>query len=324
MSDYIDPVDAYLDGLHSEASLRTMVSALTSFAVAITGKPDATPKQIPWSRLKFTDIQRYIGTFKGAEGKSHRTGLLHLSAIRGVLKKSIGLQHIDPEKRAQRSLLSEISEQLNPPKPSRNKSQNFISLSDFKQIIKTCDDGTPAGIRDTAIFQVIYGCGLRRAEVSSLTYPESVNFQHQHLKVIGKGLLERQLPMYTEVEDAILKYIDKVRGEELGPLFCALTKSGKPLRHKDRPLGRDLHSISPRGIALMVERRVISAGFGNQYSPHDFRASFATALLSLDVDLLQVQTLMGHSDPSTTERYDLREHTHSALAVEKLANSRRV
>ncbi|MCO4319993.1 tyrosine-type recombinase/integrase [Aliidiomarina quisquiliarum] len=323
MSNYIDPVDAYLDGLHSEASLRTMVSALTSFAVSVTGDKNATPKQIPWSKISFTDIQRYIGTFKGSEGKSHRTGLLHLSAIRGVLKKSIGLQNIDPEKRAPRSLLSEISEQLSPPKPSRNKSQNFITLSDFKQIIKVCDDGTPAGIRDVAIFQIMYGCGLRRSEVSGLSFPESVNFQHQMLKVIGKGQLERHLPMYSEVEDAILRYLDEVRGEEIGPLFCALSKSGKLLRSKDKPLGKDLSPISPRGVALMVERRVIAAGFGNQYSPHDFRASFATALLSLDVDLLQVQTLMGHSAPSTTERYDLREHKHSALAISKLADSRR-
>jgi integrase/recombinase XerC/integrase/recombinase XerD len=150
---------------------------------------------------------------------------------------------------------------------------------------------TPLEIRDRAMFELAYSCGLRAEELINLDL-DSPEFESEQLRVEGKGAKTRLVPMGEPAQQALRRYLDRGRpalsgrGDEDALM---LSKSGKRLHTSD----------VRRRLAIWVRTAAIAGGV----SPHALRHSFATHLLQGGADLRSIQELLGHSSVSTTQVY---------------------
>lgn len=144
--------------------------------------------------------------------------------------------------------------------------------------------------RDVATLELMYGSGLRVAEVAALTV-DRVDLDRRRVTVIGKGSKEREVPMSEHAVDAIAVYLRDGRA-------VLATSGGPSLFHNRR--GKP---FSPRDIRTMVERYGGTVLPGRRVTPHTLRHSFATHLLEGGADIRAVQELLGHASVATTQRY---------------------
>ena len=150
---------------------------------------------------------------------------------------------------------------------------------------------TPLEVRDRALFEVAYSCGLRAEELVGLDL-RSVEFETERIRVEGKGGKTRLVPLGEQARDALKRYLDRARGGLVSdPSEQALFVSKS---------GRRRHSSDVRRrLKVWVENAAIAGGV----SPHALRHSFATHLLQGGADLRAIQELLGHSSVSTTQVY---------------------
>jgi integrase/recombinase XerC len=174
-----------------------------------------------------------------------------------------------------------------------------LPVDEVFQLMHGPDRGKVLGCRDLAILEVLYSCGLRVSELTSLNL-ESVDFELGIVRVVGKGDKERVLPIGSKALEALNAYLRR-RGElegdglEQGALF--LNNRG----------GR----LSSRSVDRLLKKYLQSCNLGRSMGPHGLRHTFATHLLDAGADLRAVQEMLGHVSLSTTQRY-----TH--LSVDKL------
>ncbi len=145
-------------------------------------------------------------------------------------------------------------------------------------------------LRDGAVLELLYGSGLRVAEVSGLTL-DRVDLDRGRVTVVGKGSKERDVPLSDFAADALRAYLAEGRHRMMGAGSDALF-----FNRKAKPLGtRDIRALVGRyGRRTLSERRI---------SPHTLRHSFATHLLEGGADIRAVQELLGHASVATTQRY---------------------
>ncbi len=172
-----------------------------------------------------------------------------------------------------------------------------LSEADVEALLAAPDIGEPIGLRDRAMLEVLYACGLRVTELISLTL-EQVNLRQGVLRVLGKGSKERLVPLGEEAMVWVARYVRESR-----PLLL----DGKP---------SDVLFPSLRGEQMTrqtfwyrIKHQARVAGISKTLSPHTLRHAFATHLLNHGANLRVVQMLLGHSDLSTTQIY-----THVARA----------
>ncbi len=153
-------------------------------------------------------------------------------------------------------------------------------------------------LRDKAIFEVFYACGVRVSELVSLN-EEHVDLDALTIRVLGKGRKERMVPVGTKAASVLREYIPNKRSfqkeagiEDLSPVF--INKYGKRL--------------STRGVARICKKYFHKNGIADSASPHSLRHTFATHLLDAGVDLRSIQEMLGHASLSTTQKY-----THMSL-----------
>lgn len=144
------------------------------------------------------------------------------------------------------------------------------------------------GLRDTAVFILLYGCGLRVSEALSLNFGD-ITSQNNILRIRGKGNKERIVPLLPVVVDAIDEYVQNC------PYHF---KEGEPLF-----VGARGERLLPRIIQRQLQKIRISLGLSDSLTPHALRHSFATHLLAEGTDLRSIQELLGHSSLATTQRY---------------------
>lgn len=164
-----------------------------------------------------------------------------------------------------------------------------LSVEEVEKIMDSVDLSSWTGLRDRAILELLYGCGLRVSEAASMRISD-VFIEEGFIKVIGKGDKQRIVPMGEPARDAVLAYLaarpetDR-KNEDVLFLNC-------------RGFG-----ISRVSIFEMVKRQATAAGIDKEISPHTFRHSFATHLLEGGADLREVQEMLGHESVLTTEIY---------------------
>ena len=166
-----------------------------------------------------------------------------------------------------------------------------LNIHDVFQIIKEAGNYTKEpwqGLRDTAVFTLLYGCGLRISEALSLNVGD-ITDQNKFVRIRGKGQKERIVPLLPIVIDAINAYVQSCPYKML---------SGDALF-----LGARGERLSPRIIQRQLQKIRLSLGLPESLTPHALRHSFATHLLSEGTDLRSIQELLGHSSLSTTQRY---------------------
>ncbi len=221
-----------------------------------------------------------------AEGYKARSTARFLSGVRSFYRYLLreGLISEDP------TLQIDLP-QLGRPLPKS------LSEADVEALLAAPELDDPIGLRDRAMLEVLYACGLRVSELISLTL-EQVNLRQGVLRVFGKGSKERLVPMGEEAIAWIERYVREAR-----PFLL----DGKP---------SDVLFPSLRGEQMTrqtfwyrIKHQARVAGIAKSLSPHTLRHAFATHLLNHGADLRVVQMLLGHSDLSTTQIY-----THVARA----------
>ena len=167
---------------------------------------------------------------------------------------------------------------------------DVLSEEEVVSLIDSMDVSTWQGVRDKAILEVLYGCGLRVSEAVGLKV-SCVFLKEGLVRVIGKGNKERLVPLGEMAVEAVEAYLD-VRPEPAD----AESSDAMFLNRYGRPLSR----VS---MFTMIKRQALAAGIAKEISPHTFRHTFATHLLENGADLRVVQEMLGHESISTTEIY---------------------
>ena len=165
-----------------------------------------------------------------------------------------------------------------------------LSVEEVTAIIEGVDTRTPLGVRDRAILEILYGCGLRVSELCGLRI-SNVYSTEGFVRIVGKGNKERLVPMGGAAVAAYEEWI-AVRPLSASPAyddFVFLNRFGKPL--------------SRVAVFNMVKSAAMLAGVTKEISPHTFRHSFATHLIENGADLRVVQEMLGHESILTTEIY---------------------
>ncbi|MDR0291042.1 MAG: tyrosine recombinase [Treponema sp.] len=172
-----------------------------------------------------------------------------------------------------------------------------------ERLLDTMDSSTDLGLRDRAIFEMIYSSGLRISEAAALNV-EDIDFKEGLARVRGKGSKERLAVFGSQAEFWLKRYLAEVRPVLLRQRISALI-SGALF------VGRSGKRLSRKGIWKNYKRYAALAGTGSRV--HTLRHSFATGLLQGGSDLRTVQALLGHSDLATTQIYT---HVDSGLMKE--------
>ena len=167
---------------------------------------------------------------------------------------------------------------------------DVLSEDEVVAIIDSVPLSTWQGVRDRAIVEVLYGCGLRVSEAVGLQV-SCLFLKEGYVRVIGKGNKERLVPLGDMAVEAVLEYL------EVRPQPADGTSSDILFLNR---FGKSLSRVS---MFTMIKKQALAAGIRKEISPHTFRHSFATHLLEHGADLRMVQEMLGHESIATTEIY---------------------
>ena len=167
-----------------------------------------------------------------------------------------------------------------------------LSVEEIDSIINVIDVSKPEGVRDRAIIEVLYGCGLRISELCNLRISQ-LYLEDKYIRVKGKGSKERLVPIEGVTIDRVREWLVtrmgcKVKPSEEDYVFVSLTRGSR---------------LSRISLFVYIKDYAEKAGIKKNISPHTFRHSFATHLLEGGANLRAIQMMLGHEDISTTEIY---------------------
>ncbi|MDR3608868.1 MAG: tyrosine recombinase [Oligoflexia bacterium] len=203
-----------------------------------------------------------------------------LSAIRSMLRYFRMRGWIDRD----------VGQWVSSPKKEKNL-PNFLKIEEMEELIEAPDLTTSLGLRDRAIFELLYGSGLRVSEGVGLSMGD-VDLERGWATVFGKGSKERRVPLGPPAVEALRAYWERRRAQGEG-------LHGKSPVFVNYRGGR----LTSRSVARTVARHLVRIASAKNLSPHGLRHSFATHLLAAGADLRVIQELLGHARLSTTQRY---------------------
>ena len=242
-----------------------------------------------WNDVTSADISRYLNELYDL-GIAPATVNRRLSAFRGFFPFLCreGICEADPARVV-----------IGP--RSRRKLPSVLTIPQVETLLAQPDLNTPAGVRDRAMLELMYGCGLRVSELIALTL-DAPRMDGEILFVRGKGDKTRLVPVGGYARDAVMKYLSEVRPglvkdrrQARDAIFLSL-KLGKPLTRM--------------GFWKILRAHVQAAGIKEEVTPHTLRHSFATHLLEGGAGLREVQELLGHSSIETTMIYTHVDRSH--------------
>jgi len=229
--------------------------------------------------VRHRDVRRYGAGLSNA-GAAPATVARKLAAIRGLYGYLVRTEKVG----------ANPAELVSSPKRSE-KLPTVLTTEQMRSLLERIPARTPLELRDRAMLELAYSCGLRCEEIVNLD-EGALDFETEQLRVLGKGQKERLLPVGEPAQRALRRYLDKGRRALLADpreraLF--LSKSGRRLSNSD----------VTRRLGLWTREAALAAGV----SPHALRHSFATHLLEGGADLRTIQELLGHASISTTQVY---------------------
>lgn len=287
-------IERFLDGLWAEHGLAR--ASLDSYRRDLQGFArwrDRSEGGLAGAQR--ADLYDYL-KWRAGEGYSPRSNARLLSALRAFYAACV--------RRGERA--DDPSALLEPPKLPQSLPK-ALGEAQVDALLSAPDVATPEGLRDRAMLELMYACGLRVSELVGLPV-NGVNLRRGALQVVGKGSKTRLVPLGEEAQDWLERYLREARTTIAG---------GKPVPKDDEiddaPLfvTSERRKLSRQQFWAVVKRNAALAGIDPaKISPHGLRHSFATHLLNRGADLRALQMLLGHSSLSTTQIYTLvaREH----------------
>lgn len=177
-----------------------------------------------------------------------------------------------------------------------------LSIDDLSLLLAAPDQTKPLGLRDRALLELLYSCGLRAAECASLDW-KAIHEGLGVARVLGKGRKERVVPVGAEALAALADYRAKWPLERHDTKAVFLNAGGSRL--------------TTRSIGRIVEKHLTAAGIVAHATPHSLRHSFATHLLESGADLRAIQEMLGHASIATTQRYTHLELSRLSAVYDK-------
>jgi len=292
LSDLIDKFLDYLDSQrgyseHTIRNYRTDLRQFVSFLYEKRGLPEGEEVPLELGNIDFPVIRQYLGSLFGRYKR--KTIARKLSALRSFfyfLERN-GLGKGNP------------AADISTPKQGKYIPA-FLPVDEMFRLFEGPDKTKPLGLRDLAILEVLYSCGIRVAELTGLNL-SSIDFDQRLIKVLGKGNKERIIPIGRQALKAVKDYIDATF-----PLRMKIQGDN----NEDEPLFLNFRGgrLTTRSISTIIKRYVRECGLMTDITPHSLRHTFATHLLDGGADLRSVQELLGHVSLSTTQQY-----THVSL-----------
>ncbi|MCM2276864.1 MAG: tyrosine recombinase XerC [Oligoflexia bacterium] len=276
-----EAITAFLGHLESQRAssphtLRAYGSDLRDWAAELGGRTGIRDLQALTERLEPADIRSYLA---GLHEDHARSSLCRrLSAIRSFLRYL----------RTRDWIGRDIGALVPAPKAKRGLPR-FLKVEEALELVTAPDLSTRLGRRDRALFEILYGCGLRVSEAVGLDLGD-VDLATGWVRVIGKGDRERTVPFGSAARTALEAYLGDFTAGPRGP--------NEPLFVNFRGL-----RLTSRSVARILNKHLVRIGAAKTLSPHGLRHSFATHLLAAGADLRTIQELLGHARLSTTQRY---------------------
>jgi len=229
--------------------------------------------------VRHRDVRRY-GAGLSSAGAAAATVARKLAAIRGLFDFLVRTERVGHNP----------ADLVSSPK-REEKLPRVLNGEQVRTLLERIPARTSLELRDRAMLELAYSCGLRCEEIVNLD-ERSFDFETEQLRVLGKGSKERLLPVGEPAQRALRRYLERGRHAlSTGPREPALflSKSGRRLSNSD----------VTRRLSLWVREAALVGGV----SPHSLRHSFATHLLEGGADLRTIQELLGHASISTTQVY---------------------
>ena len=291
-------ISSFIESLSSEKGYSTNTCRayrhdLKEFVSIISGgKPTGSRTEKDRGAFRIDKIDSLtIRGYLGALHKSNKKTTIarKLSAVRSFFRHLVKHGYINDSPAD--SILTPKQEKAIPA---------YLTVDDMFRLLDSIKDDSLLGLRNRAIFETIYSCGIRVSELAGLNFFD-VDAASRVIRVLGKGNRERIVPIGKKAIDAIKKYRNKLdtesgaRTDKNGPLF----------------LNKNNGRLTTRSIARILDKLVRECGMQTPVSPHGLRHSFATHMLDAGADLRVIQELLGHKSLSTTQKY-----TH--VSIDKL------
>ena len=226
-----------------------------------------------------SDVVDFLGTLYRQKLDS-RSVARHLVAIRHFFRFCL----------TEEILTEDPAANIESPKFRQNLPE-VLSLQEVERLLEQPNSSTAGGVRDRAMIELLYSCGLRVSELCAVAV-EDLQIESGYLRCVGKGNKERLVPVGRAALARIEEYLQKARPELLGEdtsRYLFLNSRAKPL--------------SRVAFWKILREYGRKAGLKKPLTPHVLRHSFATHLLDRGADLRSVQMMLGHSDISTTQIY---------------------
>ncbi len=264
----------------AEKTVSAYIADLTQFALW------SSSKSIGPTDVEHKVLRHYAANLSNT-GCGKQTVARKLSSIRAFFRHMIEREEIEQNP----------ADLVSGPTGVRNLPR-VLKRSEVLALLERVPSDDPLAMRDRAIFELAYGCGLRAQELVSLPV-EAIDFDSEEIRVRGKGGRERIVPMGEFAQESLERYLSRARPSLEGSsredvLF--ISKNGRRLSTSD----------IQRRLAVWFQR----AALPGKVSPHVLRHSFATHLLEGGADLRSIQELLGHSRISTTQVYTRVESKH--------------
>ncbi len=267
---------------YSERTIKNRLTYLTFFVVWADARSLVYPQEV--TRPALERYQRHLFHLRKPNGRplsfrAQRCRLVPIRAFFAWLCK-------------QNVLLANPASELELPKMEKRLPRGFLTAAEAEQVLAQPDINDALGLRDRAIMEVFYSCGIRRQEMCRLKQVE-IDFERHTLFVReGKGRKDRMIPIGERALAWVLKYLDEVRpqltlGDDDGTLF--LTEDGL--------------SITPNRLSQLVRDYINAADIGKKGSCHVFRHTMATLMLEGGADIRFIQQMLGHARLDTTQIY---------------------
>jgi site-specific recombinase XerD len=305
-----NPYTVYIDRLESEQSKKTMKGCLRRIA-EMSDQGGVGPADIPWGRMRYAhavDIRKRLMERTRIEHGQDVPWTpsyinTHLSALRGIAKEAWQLGQMPTDEYTRIRELPGV-------KGSRLPAGRNLAIAEYATMLDVCQDGTLLGNRNGAIIATLCATGARRAEIAGARR-EHYDPGERALRIVGKGNKQREMYLNEDAAVYLGAWLARLDGRT-GPLFCPIDRWGN-VTHRH---------LSTQAVSDVVEG-VRRAAKLPKLTAHDFRRTIIGELLDKGVDLATVQSMVGHSSPATTARYDRRPAAARKAAANLLRLPRR-